>query len=754
MKVFHNKFLASIWFVAVFVGSAHAQTTVSEIIVEGNQRVEVETIRSYMELNPGDPIDIELVDDSIKRLFETGFFADVSVRREGTALIVTVVENPVINQIAFEGNRLLDSVDLEGEISLKPRLIYTPAKVRDDVQRLIEIYRRTGRFNATVEPKIILQDQNRVDLVFEISEGDATIVREINFVGNAGFSDSTLRDEIVTKESAWYRFLSTVDSYDPDRLAFDRELLRRFYLSEGYVDVEIVAAVAEFTPGLEEFFVTFSIDEGPRYEVGEISVTSELGDVAPDDVLDLISFDTGDWYDADLIEDDILDMTVDFGQRGISFVEINYDVIRDPEAQIVDLQFMVVRGPAVYVERIDIIGNVRTTDEVIRREVLIVEGDALNFARMQRSERQIRALDYFTSVSVSTEPGSSDDLVIITIAVEEKSTGQLSFGIGYSSLNKGLITISLSERNLLGNGQTLAFDLELSNTSRTFELDVVEPYFLDRDLAAGVNIVARRLDRTSTSSFEQEVIGGSVRLGYQLARDLRHTVAYLYQFRDILNVQATASPFIASQEGQTHVSAVSQWLIYDKRDDVIFPTEGYMLRHYLEVAGLGGDTRYASTRMIGTYHYPFGGDWILDLRLDAGIIDGLGEDVGIADRFFIGGSRLRGFSFSGVGPRDTRTGDVLGGNVYWNATASLNVPLGLPRELGLRGRVFTDWGSLFNVDVTGADIVDESTPRGSVGVGFSYISPIGPMQFDFAWPVQKKDYDETDTFRFSVGTGF
>ncbi len=740
---------------AVLAGELRAQTLIEEVVVTGNQRIEAETVTSYMTIRAGDAYDADDVDDSLRALFATGFFSDVTVTREGSRLVVEVVENPIINRIAFEGNQRIDAADLEAEIQLRPRTVYTRIKVQEDVARILELYRRVGRFNASAEPRVILQEQNRIDLVFEISEGRQTVVREIVFIGNEGFSDGALRDVIITTQSAWYRFLTTDDTYDPDRMAFDGELLRQHYLSEGYADFRVVSATAELAPDGEEFFITFTLDEGPRYEFGDISVTSGLPAVDPALVEDLVGVAAGGWYDAGEVDDDIVDLTLELGRLGQPFVDVTPRLTRHAESLTIDVEYRILPGAAIYVERINIFGNLRTTDAVIRREFEFAEGDAYNPALVKRTERNIRALNFFASVEVSSRAGSAPDSTIIDVEVEEKATGELSFGFAISSSENALLGVSLGERNLLGRGQRLALDFSLSNVRQSIDLSFTEPHFLERDLSAGFDIIRRRRNLETESSFTREDIGGVLRAGYPLLEDLRQRVFYSLKAIEVTDVTDSASALIRAQEGKATVSALGQRLDYDRRNDVLRPTEGYLIFQATDVAGLGGNTSFLRNTAGFSYFYPLDTDWTLNLRGDGGAIFGLrGKDVRLTDRFFLGGSTLRGFEVSGVGPVDTTTRDALGGNIYWKLIGEMEFPIGLPRELGVLGRTFTDWGSLFETDDNDPSLADDASPRASAGFGISYYSPLGPMQFDWARAFLKEEYDRTELFRFSIGLAF
>ena len=748
-----------VWLAAVVIGvwmsaaAAQAQT-IDSVLVEGNERIEADTVRSYLSVGPGDAFDSGAVNQSLKSLFETGLFADVAIRREGNALVVSVVENPIINRVVFEGNDAIEDQELESEIQLQPRVVYTRPRVQEDLQRLTEIYRRSGRFAATIEPKVIQLEQNRVDLVFEVNEGPVTGIRRINFIGNSRFSDSALRDVIQTVESAWYRFATSADTYDPDRLTFDRELLRRFYLANGYIDFRVVSAVAELTPDRSDFIVTFSIEEGERYRVAAIDIESQLRDLAPEQLLPTVEIEAGDWYDAEQVEETLVALSELVGSLGYAFVDVQPRVERDREATTVDVTFEVDEGPRVYVERIDIVGNVRTLDEVIRREFRLAEGDAFNSVLIRRSRQRIMNLGFFDKVEIGTGAGSAPDRSVLTVEVSEVPTGELSFGAGVSSADGVLGDISIRERNLLGRGQDLRLGLTASARRQEIDLSFTEPYFLDRDLAAGFDVFNRTIDLQEESSYDRDTIGFSVRAGYPLAERLRHTVAYTLKNDDVSGFAEDTSRFIREMEGETTTSAISHRLNYDLRDSRIDPTEGYFVRFGQELAGLGGDTQYLKHTLTYGHFYSIADGWVLSGVLRSGHIVGLDDDVQIVDRFFLGGRTLRGFEPSGVGPRDAETDDSLGGNLFYTLAGELGFPLGLSDEIGLRGAIFTDMGSLTKIDVSGPELLDEDSLRLSVGVGLNFRSPIGPIRLDFSQALVKEEFDRTENFRFSFGTRF
>jgi outer membrane protein insertion porin family len=727
---------------------------IQEIRVEGNQRIEAATIRSYMAVAPGEPFDPAKLDQSLKNLFATGLFDDVSIRREGNDLVVSLVENPIINRIAFEGNLRLDDDVLTSEVQLRPRVVYTRSRVQNAVSRILELYRRNGRYGATVEPKVIQLPQNRVDLVFEINEGPLTEIERIVFIGNEAFDDGELRGVIQTKESAWYRILTTDDTYDPDRLAFDQELLRRFYLARGYADFNVRSAIAELTPDGKSFVITFTVDEGEPYQFGEIAIDSRLRDLEPEQLRALLQTETGETYNADQIENSILALTEEIGELGYAFVEINPAPTKDEANRIIDLTYVINEGSRVYVERIDIVGNVRTLDEVIRREFRLAEGDAFNTALLRRSRQRVQDLGFFETVELETLPGSTPDKTRIEVAVTERSTGELSFGAGFSTSDGPLGDVRLSERNLLGRGQSLSASFTISARTQEIDLSFTEPYFLDLDLAAGFDLFRRETDFQSEGSFDQTTTGGTLRASYPLTDRLRHGLRTTIREDQISGVSNDASIFIQEEEGSALSALVGHTLTYDVRDTQFLPSDGYLIRFDQSVADFGADTRFLRNELLASYYYPFFPDWVINLAGRGGYIHGLGEEVRLFDRFFLGGENLRGFKFAGVGPRDTTTDDALGGNLFYTGSAELRFPLGLPEELRIFGRTFVDAGTLYDSDASGPQVEDSSAIRAAAGIGLSWLSPLGPISVDWAEPFLENPEDQTENFRVNFGTRF
>lgn len=759
------------WVMPVFAqslgGDEDSSFVLSSVRVKGNQRVEVETIRTYLDVKSGDHIDADAIDESLKRLFATGLFADVVITpTNGGGLSVEVVENPVINRVIFEGNRRVEDKSLRDAIQLRPRHVYTPSKVRGDVSRLLEVYRRSGRFAVTVDPKAIELEQNRVDLVFEINEGSSTYVQRINFVGNKRFSDGDLKEEIITREERWYRFLSSTDTYDPDRVSYDRELLRRFYLRKGYADFRVVSAVAELASDRSGFFITFTVEEGERYKLREQKVNSSLSDLDVTPLAAVLEGENGDWYNADIIQKNVKILTDRVGGLGYAFLDVRPRVRKNDPGSMIDVVYDIREGVRAYVDRINISGNVRTLDSVIRREMQLVEGDAFNADRLRRSRQRIRNLGFFEKVDVSTSPSErSSDALDLDVKVREKSTGNLLFGLGWSSSDGPLFKVSVAERNLLGKGQNLRLSATAAGRKQSIDFSFVEPRFLDRPLSAGLDVFVRERDRQRESSYDLKEIGTGLHVGFNYTEAWRQSLRYSLQETEVKNVKSTASPYIrgilgngsVDKEGGTLLSMVGQTLSRDQRDSAVDPKQGYMVRLGTDIAGLGGDEKFAKATLDAQYYIPVTDDIVFVQKGMVGLVQGLGEDVRFIRNYYLGGSNLRGFKYGGASPRDKGTGDAFGGN--WMATGSteLRFPLGLPEELGISGKVFSDYGLIGKPDsVLEAEMSSSSSPRLSVGVGIVWQTPIMalPLSMDFAWAILKEDFDKTETFRFNFGTHF
>jgi outer membrane protein insertion porin family len=731
--------------------SAVAQSA-SSIVVEGNRRVEADTIRSYFRVGPGERLDPIKADEGVKALFATGLFADVRPRFEGGRLIITVVENSVISRIQFEGNKRVKDEQLTAEIQSKARGSLSRPTVQSDVQRIVEIYRRAGRYDVRVEPKIIERPNNRVDLVFEINEGGKTTVKDIDFVGNRAYSGWRLRDVVKTGQSNLLSFLKNNDLYDPDRIEADRELLRRWYLKNGYADVRIVSAVAEFDPRRNGFILTFTIEEGDRYTFGSVDIQSGVRDVDVGALRGKLRFSPGSVYNAEAIEKTTEEMTIEVSKRGYAFAQVRPRGDRNFQTHQVNIVFTIEEGARAYIERINVRGNTRTRDYVIRREFDIAEGDAYNRVLIDRAERRLKNLNYFKSVKVTNEPGSASDRVIINVDVEEQSTGEFSVSGGYSTSDGFVAEVSVGERNLLGRGQTARAAVTYGQRTRGIEVSWGEPYFLDYRLAFGIDLFAKQIDSSSSYIYRQQTIGGGFRFGIPLREDLAIQLRYsAYQqqidldqiFRDCNNVNpnfgldplnpatyptaaaAGLSPATTPPPGYTGlancyvngeasaatkqivdagpaiVSMVGYSLVYNTLDNNRNPTKGLLAELRQDFAGVGGDVNFIRTTGDVRWYYELISDIISVLHLQGGYVTGWGDkDLRMLDHFQMGPNLVRGFATAGIGPRDLTIGtsnDALGGTMYWGASLETQVPIyGVPKDFGLRLAFFADAGSVWN----------------------------------------------------------
>ncbi|MGE3746099.1 MAG: outer membrane protein assembly factor BamA [Sphingomonadaceae bacterium] len=708
--------------------------TIQTITVEGAQRLEPDTVRSYIDLKPGQPYDRESLDQALKALFATELFADVQIRDNAGALVIQVKENPVINRIVLEGNKRLKEDKIRPEIRLAPRQIFSRSKVRADVARIVELYRRQGRFAATVEPKMVPLSQNRVDVVFEIVEGPKSKVRKINILGNEEFSDGRLRGEMATKQTGLLKIFSSGTSYDPDRLAYDQQKLRQFYLTNGYADFRVISAVAELTPDKRDFIITYVVEEGERYKFGDVDVDSDIRDVKPETLKPLVKMRKGEWYNAKEVEDTVDTLSETAGLLGYAFADVRPEFNRDKDALTMSVTFKIADAPRVYVERIDINGNTHTKDKVIRREFRLAEGDAFNSFRVKRSRDRIQSLGFFQEkLEIEQKRGSSPDKVILEANVEEKSTGELQVSAGYSSLENFIVSLSIRERNFMGKGQELRASVDYSRYSKSIELGFTEPYVFDKNIAVGFDVFRRDYnsfrfvsgnDRDTT--YEQTTTGFQLRAGVPLTEFMSLALRYGLSFDDVTLDQRTyyfngqcdpllAGRYLCDAIGKRTTSSVGYSLVYDNLNNRIRPSAGHRIVFGQDLAGVGGSTRYIRTTVNAKKYWGLGSGFIFSVGGEAGYIRGLGQDVRLTDRFFLGEPQIRGFDIRGVGPRVIRTfydvnsnppgpqagrnnntDDALGGDKYYLGRLELELPLGSGgRELGLRPSIFVDAGAVW-----------------------------------------------------------
>lgn len=755
---------------------------VNRILVQGNQRIDQTTVLSYLPIQPGDTIDPVILDVAIRTLTRTQLFADVQIGlQENGDLVVRIVENPIINQVVFEGNSAIAEKKLREEVTISPRGIYTRARVQEDVGKLIELYRLSGRISATVTPKLVQLEQNRVDVVFEIDEGPETGVQAITFLGNQAFSDSELREVMVTKESAWYRLFTKNDNYDPGRLDYDREQLRKFYTNRGYYDFRITSAVAELTPDDSAFGMTLTVDEGDRYNFGTIDVVTQNDRLNADFLKLLLPIQSGDLYESDKIETSVDALTFAAGSAGYAFVDINPTYRANPDTDTVDVTFNITEGQRVYVDRINIIGNTRTIDPVIRRELLLTEGDAFNRTLVERSRNNLRGLGFFKDVTIEEERGSAPDRSVVNVNVQEQPTGELSVGAGFSSVDSFVVNLGISERNFRGRGQNVVARVEWGSLRQQIDFRFTEPRFLGRDIGAGFDLFHSRYDFQTESSFDYRSTGAGLRLTYPLNGYSRLATRYFIKDDEIIvptgycSGGGQGSAALCEQIGASLNSSVGYTLLVDRRNDPVRPTRGWTGSLRQDVAGLGGDVNYVKTEVESSIYYGVTPSWIVTVTGSAGYVSGwAGDAIRINDRFFKGGNTFRGFENAGMGPRDLATNDALGGNFYAVGSVELTLPNGLPEQYGIKTSLFADVGTLGvlddrytlnattglssacppNAQIGDACVADDLSLRASVGLSVHWKAPVGPIRFDFSKILSSEDYDRTETFRFSTSTQF
>ncbi|WP_394761628.1 outer membrane protein assembly factor BamA [Phenylobacterium sp.] len=756
---------------------------IQRFIVKGNERIEPTTVISYLPMQLGETIDPAKLDAGEKALFRTQLFSNVTLDLESNGdLVINVVENPIINRVLFEGNSSIKEDKLKDEVSVRPRGIFTSAKAQSDVGRIVELYRRAGRISAEVTPQIVELPQKRVDLIFKIDEGPKSGVLRVNFLGNKAFADNDLRDVVVTEQSHWYKFFSSNANYDPDRLEYDKEQLRKYYRNRGFYDFRVASAVAELSPDKNGFVITYTLEEGPEYKFGKIDVQTDLKKLDKNVLLSLIPLRRGDLYQDERIEQSTDALTFAAGSAGFAFVDVRPRYTPNRAKGTVDVTFDVKEGPRVYVDRVDIVGNTRTLDYVIRREMNVSEGDAYNRVLVDRSKNQIKSLGYFKDVEITETPGSAPDRTGLQVKVTEQPTGELSFSAGYSSVDQLVIDLGITERNFRGRGEDVRARVSVGSIRQQVDLSFTEPRFLGRDLAAGIDSYYYKYDLTQYSAYKQQTLGSGIRLNFPLSLSSRGSLNYTIREDDVQvdpafcdTTQIVVSTSLCDQRGNFLTSLIGYGFRLDRRNDGINPTRGYYIQMNQDFAGLGGDVKYVSTTADGGWYYGFNKTFILSVTGQAGDIEAWGGDhVRINNRFYKGGNTFRGFQTAGIGPRDLslssngQNNSALGGKVYAIGSVELTIPTFLPEQYGIRAALFSDFGTEGLLDARDKRTIDLTTGltqrnplirddlglRASAGLSIYWKSPMGPIKFDFSQILKKEDYDRTETFKFSTSTRF
>ena len=802
-------FLAlSLSFVSVYAGSlastsfvtAAQAAVVSNIDVRGNQRIDDEIVASYLTIKPGQSFNDFDIDDSVKALFATGLFGDVSIFRQGSTLVVDVEENGTVNKVFFEGNNRLKDDVLVNVARLRPQSVYSDEQAASDVDQIKQAYARVGRQDADVSFEVVPLANNRVNVIYRVNEGDKTKIAKIDFIGNDTFSDRRLSDVITTKQTGLFGFLQTTDVYDPNRLNSDEELLRRFYLNKGFADFQVVSTQADLDEEANEYTVTITMEEGPRYTFGNVSIESSLNGVENIALDNLVETRTGDFYNARNVEDTVVSITERVAEEGFAFVEVVPRGNRNFDTNTIDVTYLIDEGARVFIEDIRIIGNDRTRDYVIRREFEISEGDAYNRVLVQKTRNRINGLGFFDAVNVSTRPGSSADRVILIVNVKERSTGDFSVSGGFSSNGGASGEVSFTERNFLGRGQFIRASYRGSDDENQYAFNFTEPYFLGTRISAGFAIQSNRTDATDERQYSVDTDSATITFGLPITENLSSSVFYTYRSSNtiisnaLLDPGGAASPdgiqgntlgelskalvdSVDATQGDFISSGVGYSFVYNTFDNQQNPREGIRASFSQTYFGLGGDANYLSTEAaIAGYHtLSEEEDIILFGRVRGGHVEVFGDDDNTGfrtlDNFQARSNLVRGFDSFGFGPRDPLTGDPLGGRTFWAATAEVIFPMPfISRSAGFRGAFFADAGQLYNVGqpainaITAANDgalsaaqlnqVDSDSIRASVGASVLWDSPFGPLRADYAFPIAEEEFDDIEEFSFGVSRKF
>ncbi len=753
---------------SILCQSSFAGEIINKITIQGNNRVEASTIKSYLGFKVGDEYSLSKENEYVKNLYATSLFETIDIRFVGGNLVVTVTETPFVSKVDFKGNSKVRTSMLSKELETRSGESLSLANIQIDIEKIKEIYKRSGRFSVSVTPKIETQDNNRVKVIFEIMEGPKTGVKRIYFRGNDNYRDSELSNIILTKESRWFRFLDTNDTYDPDRIEYDKELLREFYQSVGFADFRIISATAELNPTKEFFAITYSLEEGDKYHLGSVIVDNTISNIGVKEIENLINVKSGDVFNMRALEAISEKISNYFASKGYPQVNVYPDLSnKDVVNHVVNVKIVIEKADRVYIGQINIEGNIKTEDKVIRREFKIAEGDIFNRSYIEKAERNLRNLDYFEKISTSIVPTNKKDKYDLNLQVQEKSTSSIGLDLGYNTSGGPFVRVSLSERNLLGTGKYLNAGVQAAKKSTNYYFGITEPHFLDRDLSLSGNVFKNNSGRSSgfdhgEQNYTLKSIGLRTSLGYDIAEDISHEIEHTIK-QDNLNTSVdSSSRFITEQIGKCTTSAIGHTITYDQTDSRMLPKNGYILSASQEYAGVGGNNKYLKHELDGKYFKSFVNNKLtLKFTGSGGDIRGLaGKTVRISDRFNLGDYTLRGFAGGGVGPRDKLTKEGIGGQRYYAFGTELNFPVGMPEEFNLNGAVFADIGSVWGVKLNSKSnyskdkFYNDKSLRASVGFGFIWVTRFAPIRVDWGFPVKKKRYDQKQSFHLKFSTHF
>ena len=722
-----------------------------QIVIKGNMRLDSSVIirDANIDLRQTSQKDLSA---SVKRLYKTGYYENVNIYKRDNVIFISIKENPLINQVSIEGNSEISDDIILSEIETKPRNVYSMDVIKNDVKKIQTIYKRQGFFSTFIEPKYIKNSGNRVDIVFEIYEGKEATIKRINFLNNKVFSDSTLEDVISSAEYRWYEFWGSNDKFDRERINYDKDLLKDYYYKNGYIDFQILSVNSSLVENGKDFIVNFTIFEGPRYKVEKVGVKSNIRNLPSSFIAKHVEIDSNDWYGTSKIDNSISNINEAASEKGYAFLTV-IPKIKKVSKERVSILFEIDQGEKIYIDRINIKGNVKTEDSIIRREIQLSEGDPFNSLKLKNSERNIRTTGLFENVGIKVNEVPGSNFSSLDVELTERSTGEFSVGAGYSSIDGALGNIGIRESNVLGQAKELSLQLGLSTRRNSLDLSYTDPYFLGSDIAAGIDLFDIRRNNKVYSGYKHNLLGFKLRSGYKIIDNFRHISSYTLKRDKIHDIDNNTSIFIQEQEGKRTTSIIGQAFQYDTLNDRLNPTDGYRIRLDVDYFGLTGDSEHLMTELKISNFYRFSEGFILGTFLEGGFIASINE-VKINDRFFLNGDRFRGFKNLGIGPRDSSTTDALGGEVYYLNRNELNFPLGLPEELAVKGLAFLDVGTLYNTGQSGTNIIDNSSLRAAAGIGLQWISPFGPIKFYLTKPFLKESYDKEEIFRFSFGTTY
>lgn len=769
-KLLNILFAASLILIAIQAQLAYSDSdTISSIKIVGNTRTERSTILSYAHLKEGDQYSKQKADQSIKSLYSTGFFSKIKINFADKKMTISVIENPIINKVDFSGNKALKTDVLSKELVSKTRSFFSKSKLNNDVNRLLNIYNKSGRFSTKIVPQIATLPQNRVNILFKIKEGKKSTIKKVIFVGNKRFSENVLKSEIMSKEDRIYNIFRA-NYYDEDIVEYDKVLLTKFYHSKGYVDFKVISATADIVSKNNGFYLTYSIEEGDKYDFGNTKINNHISAVNTKEILKLIEFKKGEIFNSNLVDKSTQDIIKYLAVNGYPFVDVQAGYRIDNKNKLVNINYVISKAQKVYIGRVNIRGNLKTYDNVIRKELKLSEGDPYNSFLITNSEQRLKNLDYFEKVKINVEKTNSADTVDLDVVVEEKSTAAINISAGFSSSDGPLGMLGFTESNLFGQGKKFSMNIQKSASSLSSGLALTQPNFMQSNIAVGFSLQnssknhnTSQFGSTSDSTpYEIKHTSASVFMNYNITDDLFHSANYSISKDSIGRVDPASATIFIEQTGKNIVSSVGHNLVYNKTDSTVSPTTGYALNFTQMLAGIGGDSQFIKNIMECSYYYPINDDLVLKLAASAGNIKGLGKDIRVSENFHLGDYSLRGFDYSGAGPRDKGTNkDYLGGTTYYTGTVETKFPVpGLAKDSDVSGSIFSDFGSVWGVDIPNSSSYSRSSfhndksIRVSAGVGLIWLTKMGPLRIDFAKALKKQDYDMTRSLLFSFSTLF